>query len=119
MRRSTSLALALLLLWAARALAFPVLIGHPQRASANLPVVTIVLPVGTAAEQSPLNPGILTVNRGGNTELPLTVLYELSGTADNGIDYETLTGQYHCGEPNICDNPGHADHDGAIEGDET
>jgi hypothetical protein len=50
-----------------------------------------------AAEQDPRldslpNTGLLRITRSGPTNFPLTVYYQLSGTASNGVDYVKLSG---------------------------
>jgi hypothetical protein len=39
-----------------------------------------------------LTPGVFSVSRTGGTSSALTVNYSLGGTAQNGVDYQTLTG---------------------------
>jgi hypothetical protein len=57
--------------------------GHPS--------VSIVTTDPNASEQGP-DPGTLTLTRAGVTNGPLTVLYSVSGTASNGLDYVALSG---------------------------
>lgn len=63
-----------------------------------LPVVTIVASDAVATEQDPRldqlpDTATFTVMRRGGTNNPLTVLYRLSGTASNGVDYQRLSGR--------------------------
>ncbi|MCX7871917.1 MAG: Ig-like domain-containing protein [Verrucomicrobiae bacterium] len=64
--------------------------------SETLPVVTIVANDPEASELPPLvdafNYGVFTVRRTGPLDSPLTVYYRISGTAQNGGDYEQLNG---------------------------
>ncbi|HKW30182.1 MAG TPA: PKD domain-containing protein [Verrucomicrobiae bacterium] len=39
-----------------------------------------------------LTPGVFTVTRTGNTSSQLTIYYSLGGTAQNGVDYQSLSG---------------------------
>ena len=57
-----------------------------------LPVVTIAVTDGTATENNAADTGVFTVSRTGSTAAALTVNYTVSGTATNGTDYQTLTG---------------------------
>ncbi|MGN6554578.1 MAG: Calx-beta domain-containing protein [Verrucomicrobiota bacterium] len=41
----------------------------------------------------PSTPGAFTVSRVGTANIPLTIYYEISGTASNGVDYTMLPGQ--------------------------
>lgn len=54
-------------------------------------VVNLTATVGTANEQGPVN-GVFTLSRVGDTSVPLTVNYTISGTAAGGSDYATLSG---------------------------
>src|SRR3989440_157901 len=54
-----------------------------------LPTVTVVASDASASEQGP-NTGSFTVSRAANTSTALTVNYTLSGTAQNGSDYQQL-----------------------------
>ena len=58
----------------------------------TLPVVTIVASDGTASENNAADTGVFTVSRTGSTTSSLTVNYSVSGTATNGVDYQTLSG---------------------------
>ncbi|MCY2951726.1 MAG: alkaline phosphatase family protein [Planctomycetota bacterium] len=58
----------------------------------TLPVVSISATVGTANEET-LAAGQFQVTRTGSTSSALTVNYTVGGTATNGTDYQTLTGQ--------------------------
>ena len=64
---------------------------------AQIPVVTITATDREAAEMPAVgdafNPGVFTVRRTGPLDSPLTVYYKLSGTAQNGVDYEKLDGK--------------------------
>jgi len=53
------------------------------------PTVSIVASDASAAEAG-LDPGAITISRTGNTSLPLTVLFTVSGTATPGSDYVAL-----------------------------
>jgi len=60
-------------------------------------VVTVTAPDPEAWERNPLtkimdNPGVFQLTRKGYTERALNVFYRLSGTAQNGVDYEKLPG---------------------------
>ena len=57
----------------------------------TLPVVTVIATDASASEAGP-DPGTFTVSRSGSTALALTVYYTLAGTAQNGVDYQTLPG---------------------------
>ncbi len=52
-------------------------------------VVTVVATDAVAAEAGP-DPGVFTVTRTGGTDASLLVFYQLSGSAENGIDYQQL-----------------------------
>jgi len=72
-------------------------IGSPSSASvsitdaaqSNLPVVTVAIADGSAAEKN-ADPAKFQLNRTGSTAASLTVYYALTGTAINGTDYKTL-----------------------------
>ena len=82
----------------------PYAIGVPGRAEVSivdndsptpLPVVTVVAADATAIEPSPegvTDTATFVIQRTGGTDRPLTVTYKISGTAQNGIDYENLSG---------------------------
>lgn len=60
-----------------------------------LPVVTVIARDCFASEPglaTVINPAAFLVRRYGPTNAPLTVSYSLGGTAENGVDYEKLTG---------------------------
>ena len=60
-----------------------------------LPNITVTATDGTATETAigiTSNPGVFTLTRTGNTVNPLTVNYQLSGTAIQGTDYSSLNG---------------------------
>jgi hypothetical protein len=57
----------------------------------DLPVVTLAATKATAEETGSIA-GVVTATRTGNTTLPLTVFYQISGTATSGVDYQALTG---------------------------
>jgi subtilase family serine protease len=65
--------------------------GCASSSPSNLPVVSIVASTPTATESGPTS-GAFTVNRTGDTSLPLTVLYSVGGTATAGADYTALAG---------------------------
>jgi hypothetical protein len=56
----------------------------------RLPVVTIEAPHPNASE-TPGHPGLFYIYRTGPTNHPLTVFWEIGGTAGNGVDYATLS----------------------------
>jgi hypothetical protein len=56
----------------------------------DLPTVTLQATQAHATESG--TTGTFTVSRNGTTTNPLTVLYTIGGTAANGTDYQTLTG---------------------------
>jgi hypothetical protein len=65
-------------------------------ASEPIPIVTVSSPDSFATEprsNSVLNTATFRVRRHGPTNTALVVAYSLHGTATNGIDYETLSGQ--------------------------
>src|SRR2546423_315208 len=72
-------------------------VGSPNSATVTisdndqppLPTVTVVANDANASEQGP-NTGSFTVSRAANTSTALTVNYTLSGTAQNGSDYQQL-----------------------------
>ncbi len=53
------------------------------------PTIVNVTATPVASEEGPTN-GIFTLTRDGDSSVPLTVNYTLSGTASNGMDYATL-----------------------------
>ncbi len=55
----------------------------------TLPTITITAPVATASETGPTN-GLFSVARTGDTNFPVTVTYQIGGTAANGVDYLAL-----------------------------
>jgi hypothetical protein len=55
------------------------------------PTVTLKATLGTAAEDPP-TPGVLTVHRTGDPSAPLTVAYQVGGTATPDADYAALPG---------------------------
>jgi hypothetical protein len=59
--------------------------------SAQVPVVTVTASDANASELGP-DTGTFTVARTGDTTGALAVYYSLSGTAQNGIDYQRLSG---------------------------
>ena len=70
-------------------------IGAPASATVIIaddePVVSVAATDATAVEAT-LNPGTFTVTRTGSTTAALTVNFTMSGTATNGADYATVTG---------------------------
>lgn len=54
------------------------------------PIVNVVATDPEAAE--PNSPGAFRFTRSGNSNVTLNVSYAISGTASNGVDYETLSG---------------------------
>jgi PKD repeat protein/subtilisin family serine protease len=55
------------------------------------PLSTVTVRATTPAA-SILSPGVFTITRTGDTSSVLTVHYSLGGSAQNGVDYETLSG---------------------------
>jgi subtilisin family serine protease len=72
-------------------------VGSPSSATVTItsddpqPQVTVAATDANAAEAGP-NPGRFTVTRTGSTAASLAVTYVLGGTATNGSDYTTLSG---------------------------
>jgi parallel beta-helix repeat protein len=74
-------------------------VGSPNNATvtiadndqASLPAVSVAASDASAAESGP-GPGTFTISRTGGTTSALTVNYSLSGTAENGTDYQSLSG---------------------------
>jgi Bacterial Ig domain/Calx-beta domain len=58
----------------------------------KLPVVTIEAAQPLALESDPAHPAVLTVTRTGSLETKLNVRYTVAGTAQNGVDYQPLSG---------------------------
>jgi hypothetical protein len=68
-------------------------VGTPNQATVNVyeePVVTIAATANTAEFSG--SPGLFTVSRTGLTDSPLTIYYNLGGTAVAGTDYSGPTG---------------------------
>lgn len=65
--------------------------GGADDINTNVPAVSVVAttPI-TALKNTP--PGVFTLTSVGATNVPLTVLYSLGGTATNGVNYTNLTG---------------------------
>jgi hypothetical protein len=59
----------------------------------SLPVVSMTVTDGSASEVPSSDTGKIRINRTGATTADLTVLYAVSGTATNGIDYQRLRGR--------------------------
>jgi hypothetical protein len=55
-----------------------------------IPVVTLVAADGFGREGTPPNTGRFVVRRSGETNVPIHVHYAISGTAENGVDYERI-----------------------------
>jgi PKD repeat protein len=55
------------------------------------PILTVSITVSVTSEQS-TTPGVCTISRTGDISAALTARYTLSGTAVNGVDYQTLSG---------------------------
>src|SRR6266568_3947548 len=55
------------------------------------PILTVSVTVSVTSEQS-TTPGVCTISRTGDLSSTLTAHYTLSGTAINGVDYQTLSG---------------------------
>src|SRR5439155_22561487 len=53
--------------------------------------VTVTAPDPNASEAGP-DPGLFEIRRSGPTNYALSVFYQVSGTASNGIDYQSLSG---------------------------
>ncbi len=67
------------------------------RADGDLPSVTIAARDAFASEgteRRPVNQASFRIARTGATDEPLMVRYSISGTAENGADYETLPGTF-------------------------
>jgi subtilisin family serine protease len=83
-----------------------------------LPTVTVTADDADAAE--PDNAGSFTVHRTGSTASALTVTYTLSGTAQNGTDYQTMSTSVTiaagASSASVAVNP---IDDSVVEGDET
>ena len=89
----------------------------------DLPLVSLSATDSTAAETSVgqiSNPGQFTFSRSGSTANALTVTYTIGGTATNGLDYNTLSGNvtFLAGQ-SIATLPITIVDDGLIEGTET
>ncbi len=65
--------------------------GGADDTDASLPVISAVATVATTALKN-TPPGVFTLTRSGATTAPLTVQYVLSGTATNGVTYNSLPG---------------------------
>ena len=65
--------------------------GGADDTDATVPVVSVAATVATTALKN-TPPGVFTITRSGATTAPLTVQYALSGTATNGVTYNTLSG---------------------------
>jgi len=70
----------------------PLYLGPEDDTTLPRPAVTVVA-TDERASESGANPGTFTVNRTGSTASRLTVTYSIAGTADNGTDYEGLSGR--------------------------
>jgi hypothetical protein len=68
-----------------------VTITDNDQVSGDKPVVSLSTPDAVASESGP-DPATVKVYRTGSTAAALTVTYQLGGTAENGADYETLSG---------------------------
>jgi hypothetical protein len=55
------------------------------------PTVTITATDPVASESDASNTGQFTISRSGTNSLPLTVSFTIGGTAQNGIDYESIS----------------------------
>jgi hypothetical protein len=71
-------------------------IGSPSSGTVAIadneqPPVTISATDPNGSEEA-LNPGLFTLYRSINLSVPLTVYYAVSGTAKNGVDYDSLSG---------------------------
>ncbi|PYJ85376.1 MAG: hypothetical protein DME22_09400 [Verrucomicrobia bacterium] len=60
--------------------------------SPSAPAVVIVIATDPSASEAGPDPGTFTISRSGSTAQALTVYYTLAGTAQNGVDYQTLSG---------------------------
>ena len=72
--------------------AFTILPGALAQTPPWPPLVLVIASDPAAAEEGS-DPAQFLVVRGGPADGPLTVQYTLGGTAANGDDYETLTGE--------------------------
>ncbi len=61
--------------------------------TAQLPTVTLTVTDGDASETPPNSIGTMRITRTGDAIRPLTVSYNIGGTATNGNDYRRLRGQ--------------------------
>lgn len=59
-------------------------------ATVDLPFVTIAATDNQASESG--DPGLFTITRIGDTNMPLRIKYSMGGTATNGVDYRMLYG---------------------------
>ncbi len=86
-------------------------------------VVTLEATDAVASEPGVLtviDPAQFTVRRTGGADRPLTVFYRIDGTAQNGLDYESLTGAVTLGEDeNFATLSVHALRDDWVEGKES
>jgi len=84
------------------------IIGYPSAATvtivdADSTVVGVAVTDGVAAEGEVVDTGVFTISRAGDTSTDLTVNYTLSGTAQNGVDYDFLSGtaDIHAGQMSV------------------
>ncbi len=65
--------------------------GAPTPPPSGVQIITLTA-TDSSATESGNDPGAFTLQRYGDTSGPATVTYTLSGTASNGVDYESLSG---------------------------
>lgn len=66
----------------------PPIVDPPNPPNPHLPSVTVLTLVPSTSFDN--DPGIFSISRTGDTAQPLVVQFTLSGTAMNGVDYDTL-----------------------------
>jgi subtilase family serine protease/subtilisin family serine protease len=69
---------------------FALVVDEPSPA-AGLPIIRLTLDTAAAYEAGPID-GVIRFMRSGDTSVPLTVDYLVSGTATSGADYAALSG---------------------------
>ncbi|HXG13257.1 MAG TPA: protein-arginine deiminase family protein [Gemmataceae bacterium] len=70
-------------------------LGSPSSAMVTiekpLPLVTVQATEPVTDENNASSPGVFTITRTGSTDASLSVLFTISGTASNGVDYQALS----------------------------